>query len=333
MKMVQFGLGPIGIECVKWALKKPSIELVGAVDIDPQKAGKRLDDLVGMAGKTDVVISADLEGVLKNTKPDIALHTTQSSLPVVLPQLELLIKFGINVASSTEELLVPELQHPEIAAKIDQLAKQHGVSVLGTGVNPGFVMDTLPLCISSMCLDIESVKVWRELDAGKRRLPLQKKVGSCLTTEEFQALKEQNKIGHVGLIESLDLLLKGLGWKADKIVETLDPVVADRKLKTEYLEIEKGKVCGIKHVAKAVINGEEKVCLDLRMYVGAPESFDMVEIKGTPPIHLKFSGGIQGDKATVAALVNAIPRVIEAQPGLLSMRDITLPRAFETGLL
>jgi len=330
IKVAQFGLGPIGMECVRWILKKPSLELVGAIDIDPEKAGKPLSTLLGINKLSGISVSPDLGKALKNSKPDVALHTTQSSLEKVFPQIEILVKAGINVVSSTEELLVPELQHPLLAKRIDQLAKKYNVTVLGTGVNPGFVMDTLPLCLSSMCLEIESVKVRRELDAGKRRLPLQKKVGSCLTTEEFLKLKKEKKIGHVGLVESLDMILKGLGWVADAIEETLDPVVADRNLETEYLKIKKGRVCGIKHCARAFRNGKEIVSLDLRMYVGAPESFDLVEIEGVPPIRAKFTGGIHGDHATVAALINSIPFVMCADPGLLTMREIRLPMAFET---
>ncbi|MBN1902473.1 dihydrodipicolinate reductase [Candidatus Sumerlaeota bacterium] len=329
IRAVQFGLGPIGIECMKWILKKPGYKLVGAIDIDPAKIGKSLDTIMGEKTKTGIVVSDDPKAVFAKTKPDIVLHTTQSSLKKVFPQLELIIKAGINVVSSTEELLLPDLQNPTLAKKIDLLAKKHGVSVLGTGVNPGFVMDTLPLCLSSMCLEIQSISVRRELDAGKRRLPLQKKVGSCLSAAEFQALKKQNKIGHVGLRESLELILKGLGWKADKVVETLDPVVADRKLTTEYFTIDKGRVCGIKHVIRALKSKKQVVTLDLRMYVGAPESFDLVEIDGTPPIKCRFTGGIQGDKATVAALVNSAPRVVSAAPGLLTMKDLKLPLGFD----
>jgi len=330
IKVVQFGLGPIGMECVRWILKKQTLDLVGAVDIDREKVGKAIETLLGLKRQTGIQVSSDLAKVLKNFKPDVALHTTQSSLDKVFPQIETLVKAGINVVSSTEELLVPEHRHPLLANKIDQLAKRYGVTVLGTGVNPGFVMDTLPLCLSSMCLEIESIKVRRELDAGKRRLPLQKKVGSCLTPEEFLKLKKEKKIGHVGLVESLDMVLKGLGWVPDEVEEILDPVVAERNLKTEYLKIKKGQVCGIKHCARALKNGREIVSLDLRMYVGAPESYDMVEIEGVPPIKVKFMGGIQGDQATVAALINSIPRLMSSDPGLLTMRETTLPMAFET---
>jgi 4-hydroxy-tetrahydrodipicolinate reductase len=330
IKVAQFGLGTIGLECVRWILKKPTLEMVGAIDIDPDKVGKPLSSLLGMKKLSRILVSPDLGKALKNSKPDVVLHTTQSSLEKAFPQIETIVKAGINVVSSTEELLVPEHQHPLLAKKIDQLAKKYNVTVLGTGVNPGFVMDTLPLCLSSMCLEIESISVRRELDAGKRRLPLQKKVGSGLTPEEFMKLKKEKKIGHVGLVESLDMILKGLGWVPDVIEEILDPVVADRNLETEYLKIRKGQVCGIKHCARALRNGKEIVSLDLRMYVGAPESFDLVEIKGVPPIKAKFIGGIHGDHATVAALINAIPRVMSADPGLLTMREISLPTAFET---
>ena len=327
--VIQYGLGPIGIECVKWILKKPLMEIVGAIDIDPEKSGKPLEKIIKIFKKTGIVISSDASSVLKNSKADVVIHTTKSSLKDVFPQIEEIIKAGKHVISSTEELLEPELQNPDIAEKIDKLAKKAGVAVLGTGVNPGFVMDSLPLCLSSMCLEIKSIKIRRELDAAKRRLPLQKKIGSGLSVDEFLTLKSLKKIGHIGLIESLEFILKGLGWIPDKIIETLDPVVAKKNLKTKYLSIKKGQVCGIKHIAKAIKNKKEIVSLDLRMFVGASESFDSIEIEGVPPIKAKFEGGIAGDYATVAALINSIPRIISSPPGLKSMRDLSLPFAFD----
>jgi len=328
IRVIQFGVGPIGQECARWCLQNEGIELVGAVDIDPEKAGKPLEVLIGIDEKTGIKISPDVEKTLEHARPDVALHTTGSSLQAVFPQIETLCRSRVNVVSSTEELLVPELRNPDLARKLNELATECGVTVLGTGVNPGFVMDTLPLCLSSMCLEVRSIRVRRELDAGKRRLPLQKKVGVCLSPEEFQALKEQGRIGHVGLVESMDLLLQGLGWIPDRVLETLEPVVADRELATDFLTVKQGEVCGIKHVARARKDEKDVVVLDLRMYIGAPESFDMVEIEGTPPIRAKFEGGIHGDRATVAALVNAIPRVKAAPPGLKTMKELALPYAF-----
>ena len=329
IKVIQYGLGPIGTECAKWCLRKPGLELIGAVDIDPEKAGKPLEEVLGIQESTGITVSKNLEQCLKKGKPEVALHTTQSSLKAVFPQLEQLLKAGINVVSSTEELLVPELQNPELTSRLDQMASENQVTVLGTGVNPGFVMDTLPLCLSSMCLEIKSIRVRRELDAGKRRLPLQKKVGSTLSVEEFNTLKKEKKIGHVGLVESMVLLLKGLGWRPDEVIETLDAMVAEQDLRTEFLTIRKGEVCGIKHIARALKGGKEIAAIDLRMYVGAPESFDLVEIEGTPPIKMKCIGGIHGDRATVAALVNAVPRVLEAASGVKTMSDLKLPAAFD----
>lgn len=327
IKVIQYGLGPIGIECVKWIMKKTKFQIVAAIDIDPQKVGKKLEDVIGIKEKTGVVISADAEKVLNKTKADIVIHTTRSSLKEVYPQIELVIKSGKNLVSSTEELLIPYLQNPKLAKDLDNLAKKHKVTILGTGVNPGFVMDTLPLCLSSMCLEIKSIKIFRYLDASKRRLPLQKKIGSGMTKQEFAKLRAEKKIGHVGLIESLELLLNGLDIKPDKIVEKLDPVIADKNIKTKYLEVKKGFVCGIKHIARAFKGKKEIITLDLRMFLGAKESFDMIMIDGVPPIKMVLLGGIPGDHATVASLINAIPRVVKSEPGLKTMRDLEVPFA------
>ncbi len=327
--VVQYGLGPIGIACVRQALKKPGLRIMGAVDIDPEKTGRPLEEILGVSDATGVVVRPTLREALQDAKADVALHTTQSSLKAVLPQLEELARQGINVVSSTEELLIPELQSPPESEYLDRLARDCGVTILGTGVNPGFVMDTLPLFFSSLCLEIRAIRVRRELDASKRRFPLQKKVGSGITVEEFADLKSQKKIGHVGFVESLAMILKGLDWNADEVTETLDPVIAPEELRTAFFVIPAGHVCGIRHIARAIKNGREIVTLDLRMYSGAPESYDLVEIDGTPPIRVKTEGGIPGDEATVAALVNALPRVVCARPGLVTMRDLRLPCAFQ----
>lgn len=329
IKVIQYGLGPIGVMCAKWILCKPNLQIVGAVDIDPNLTGKALEDVLGVKINTGVKVSADLASVLKKTKADVAVHTTRSSLKDIFPQLEELVKAKISVVSSTEELLVPNLQNPALADKLDKLAKKNKVVVLGTGVNPGFVMDTLPLCLSSMCLDIQSIEIKRQLDASKRRLPLQKKIGSGMTAKEFCALRAQKKIGHVGLVESMDMLLKGLNIKADKIVEKLEPVIAKKDLQTKYLKVKKGLVCGIKHTAGAFVGKKKVISLDLRMFIGADESFDSVEIKGVPPIKVKAIGGIAGDFATVAALLNAIPRVLKSEPGSKTMMELEVPYAFD----
>lgn len=330
-KVVQFGLGPIGQECVRSLLSKSRcVELVGAIDIDPDKIGKDLSDLLGLDTPTGVIVSGNAQACLQETKPDVVVHTTSSFLQSMYEQLILCAESGANVVSSTEELAFPYHRHPAISAELDRVARENGVTLLGTGVNPGYAMDALALMATGVCSDVHRVRIHREVDAGKRRLPLQRKVGAGITAEEFAAKKATGQFGHIGLVESLYMVASGLGWQVDRMTEELEPVISTKTVKTPFLTVESGEVAGIHHHAHGFVGNQEVLTLDLRMFVGAENPRDAVSVIGNPPIELEVKGGIFGDTATVAALINGIPLVFDAAPGLKTVKDIPLLRAFAT---
>lgn len=336
IRVVQYGLGPIGLECVRTVLRKQEtglVELVGAIDIDPEKVGKDVAELIGRPELTGILVRDDSAVALSEIKPDVVIHTTASFLELVHKQLFECVRAGARVISSTEELSFPYDRHPELSSDLDGLAREHGVAVVGTGVNPGYAMDTLALMATGVCADVTGVHVSRVVDAGKRRLPLLRKVGAGLTTHEFEEKKKTGKFGHIGLMESMLFVAKGLGWRLDRVEETLEPVVADRDQETPHLTVAAGQVAGIHHGVRGLIDSHPVLTLDLRMYVGAAEPHDSVKVVGTPPIDLVVREGIFGDTATVAALVNLLPIVLKAQPGLRTMMDLPIPRAFATSLL
>jgi len=328
IKVLQFGLGPIGVRAARLAAAKQGMKLVAAVDVDPAKIGRDVGELDGGA-PIGVKVSGDAAAALRKTRPDVALHTTSSSFKAVAPQLELLARAGCSVVSSTEEMLFPALKNRALTARLDKLARSCKVVLLGTGVNPGFVMDTMALVATAVCYEVRRVSVDRRVDAGTRRLPLQKKVGAGISVAEFNERKARRAIGHVGLPESLALLAHGLGWKVDAIEEELQPVVAQRDLQTQYLEIKAGQVAGIHNSGRVISGGRERISLDLQMYVGCPEPYDRVVLDSDPPIDVKFAGGVAGDWATAAMLVNLAARAVEVaatNPGLRLMTEMTLPR-------
>lgn len=333
IRVAQYGLGPIGIECIRTVLaKQPTglIELVGAIDIDPAKADRDVAELLGLAEPTGVVVSADAARVFDEAKPDVVLHTTSSFLDRMHDQLLACARAGVHVVSSTEELAYPYDRHPDLAAELDRVAKAGGVVLLGTGVNPGYAMDTLALTATGVCSDVTEVHVERVVDAGKRRLPLQRKVGAGLTTEAFEEKKATGTFGHIGLRESLLFVAAGLGWSLDRIDETLEPVLAARDVQTPFLTVQAGQVAGIHHAIAGYQGDRAALTLDLKMYVGADAPRDAVRVVGSPPIDLVVREGIFGDTATVAALVNMVPLVLQAPPGLRTMQDMPVPRAFAT---
>lgn len=325
LRVVSMGLGPIGLRAAALAAGKTSLELVGAIDVAPELAGKDLGELAQSPAAAGVAVTPDAALVLAQTRPDAVIHCTSSFLPVVVDQLVTVAEAGVNLISSTEELLWPRLQHPEIADRVDAAARGGGVTVLGTGVNPGFVMDTLPAFASATQYEVRSVRCRRWLDATTRRLPFQKKIGASLTEGEFRALADEGKLGHIGLRESIALLGAALGFELDTIEQSVDPVIAERPLKTEFLEVAPGQVAGILNRGHGSIGGERKIEMDLRMFVGCEEPIDEAILEGTPGLHIALPGGTSGDFATAAMLVNGIPGVVAAPPGLKTMLDVPVP--------
>lgn len=326
IKVAQFGLGPIGIESLKLAANKPWIQVVGAVDIDPAKVGKDLGGLTRMPRLKGTSVHRSVEDLLKHGKPEVVLHTTVSKFKDAYPQLEPLTRLGINVVSSCEELLFPQFKEPALAARLDQICRENGARVVGTGVNPGFVMDVLPLCLTGVSREVRSIRVERVVNASTRRAPLQKKIGSGLAPAEFRKLFAEGRAGHAGLKESAALIAHCLGWKAEKITETGDAMVADHDIRTQYLEVKKGWTCGLHQHAEAEAGGKVCVTLDIKMYLDAKDPHDAIWIDGEPPLEVVVKGGVAGDHATVAALLNTAGRILEAKPGLLLMSDLSLPR-------
>ncbi|RLG84191.1 MAG: dihydrodipicolinate reductase [Thermoprotei archaeon] len=330
IKVVTVGLGPIGALITKYLLKKEWVEVVGAIDIAKDLIGKDLGEHLGV-GKLGVTISNDYDKVLSETKPDIAVVATVSYLEKLYPQLERIIPHGVNVVSTCEELAFPYIINKRLAEKIDALAKKHGVTVLGTGINPGFLMDTLVIALTTPALEIKSIKVERLIDATKRRGPFQKKIGAGLTVEEFkEAISKKIISGHVGLDVSIGLIASALGWELDKIeVGEVEPVVSDKEVVTPYVKVTPGKVAGLKQVAKGIVNGEPKITLEFKAYVGAPGEYDAITIDGTPTIKQKIEPCVHGDYGTAGVIINLIPKVIKSPPGLITMKDVVLPSYIE----
>jgi 4-hydroxy-tetrahydrodipicolinate reductase len=325
-QIAQLGLGPIGVATLKLAATKPWAEVIGGIDIDPAKAGRDLGELTGTRSLRSLRVYPSLERLLAQGKPDIVFHTTVSRFRAAFRQLEEIARRGTSIVSSCEELLFPQLREPALARRLDGICKRAGARVVAAGVNPGFVMDVLPLCLSSVSCHVRAVHVQRVVNASTRREPLQRKIGSGLPPAEFRRLLRQGKAGHAGLRESLGLIAHVLGWKTQAIAERGDAIVARRTIRTAHLEVKKGQTCGLHQRAEARVNGRIAVTLDLKMYLDAEDPHDAIRIEGDPPIDLRIAGGVAGDQATAGALVNTAPRLLSARPGLLLVTDLLLPR-------
>lgn len=314
LNVIVIGLGPIGIEVARAVQADRGMKLVGVVDVDPTKVGKTINGLPRTLGH--------LEETLPK-RPSVAIISTTSYFRQIIPLLVDCMWHGIHVVSSCEEMSDPWFRNPKLADQMDAEAKHRKVALLGTGVNPGFVMDLWPAVLSSMVREVSGVRVTRRLDAAKRRVPLQAKVGATMTVSHFKSLAREGKTGHMGIGESVSLLARALGRTAHPkdVKITLDPVIAKRPLKSALGPIRKGGVCGMRNTASFKTTGLS-IQLDLTMAIGADHPEDRVEIEGPVPLTAVIPGSTPGDSATVAALVNCARLVPTVAPGLKTMVDV-----------
>jgi len=328
VRVVLYGVGSVGSSIAKFLLQKEGVEIVGAIDVAEEKVGKDLGEVLGIGKRLGVAVSNDPDAVLSRVKADIMVHATTSFLKQVYPQIAKALEHGVNVVSTCEELAYPYAAESELARKLDELAKENGVTVLGTGINPGFLMDTLVITLTSVCQKVERIRVTRTINAATRRGPFQKKIGAGLLINEFRNRIERKIItGHVGLEESISMIADALGWRLDRIeVDAVEPVVAKTRVESEAIQVEPGKVAGLKQCARGLKEGKEVITLDFQAYMGA-EEYDSITIEGVPSIHMKIAPCVHSDIGTVAMIVNSIPKVINAQPGLVTMKDLPIPSA------
>jgi 4-hydroxy-tetrahydrodipicolinate reductase len=325
IRVLHFGLGPIGAAVVRQVAERKGFRIVGAVDIDPAKVGRDLGEIAGAGRPLKVKVSSDARKTIRGAKPDVVVLCTSSSLKGILPQMETILKLKVPVVSTTEELSYPTRTNMRYARIIHQMAKKAKVAVLGTGVNPGFVMDALPIMLTGVCERVESIRVDRVQDARIRRLPFQQKIGAGLTREQFQKKVDDGSVRHVGLAESVSMIADALGWKLDRITDEIHPKMATETVASEFLAVDAGYVCGIVQDGIGYRDGQPAITLHMEAYLGAPESYDLVEIEGSPAIKSRIEGGVHGDIATASIVVNSLPRVLEVPPGLHTMRDMPLP--------
>ncbi len=328
IRVMHMGLGPIGAAIVRQIATRPGFKIVAAVDIDEAMLGKDLGGVVGLDRKLRVKVTDDPSRTIKQTKPDVVVLCTSSSLEKVADQLEVILKRRVPVVSTTEELAYPYCSNRKLAKRIDAMAKKAKVAVLGTGVNPGFTMDALPIALTAVCERVDTFYVDRVQDAARRRLPFQQKIGAGLTVAEFQERVEAGTVRHVGLTESIAMIADAMGWRLDRITDEILPKVAGQAVSSEFLTVPAGRVAGIIQDGIGYVGGEPAITLHMEAYLGAPESYDAVRIAGSPPIYSRIDGGVHGDIATASITVNSIPAVLASKPGLQTMRSLRLPSFF-----
>jgi hypothetical protein len=327
-RVIQIGFGSLGRHITKSILNRANLELVAVVDANPALANKPIKELLENEVESSISLTEDLQTTLKGVPADIALVATSSSLEAITPTIEACLENGLDVISICEELSFPYRKSPVLAEKLDKFAKEKGKTVVGTGINPGYLMDLLPIVLTGPCQSVETIRVTRHMNSSHRRPSFQKKIGTGMTNEEFRKNIDKGSItGHVGLVESIQMIDAALNLGLDAI-EELPPeaIIAKRKITNSFATIEKGEVLGLKSVGVGRRNGQQIVTLDFQAYADATPQYDEVIIEGLPRMHQRIEGGVQGDHGTIGMLLNLIPIVIKESPGLKTMKDIPVPR-------
>ncbi|MBN1642716.1 MAG: dihydrodipicolinate reductase [Anaerolineae bacterium] len=323
IRVIQVGLGPIGAAVARHVVQRAGLALVGGVDVDPSKVGRDVGDVIGLGHPLGCPVAGRLSDALARQDAQVVLHTTSSHLDQVAPQIVEILEAGLDVVSTSEELSFPWLAHAEGAAAIDAAARRAGCTVLATGVNPGFLMDSLPLALTAICQDVAHIEVQRVINASTRRGPFQAKIGAGLSVEAFRARMAAGRMGHVGLSESIGMVFDTLGVPLERCTFEVEPVVAARTVRTSFFEVPPGKVIGLQQAARAYSGGEVFMSLTFVAALDAEGEQDTIAITGTPNLEVTLKG-TNGDLATVAIVVNAIHRVRQNGPGLVTMRDLPL---------
>lgn len=299
------------------------MKTVAAVDINPDLQNKDFGIHIGIA-KAGTLIKSSLSEVENIGEVDVAILTTSSGFDQIVPQILDILEYGIPIVSTCEELTFPWNKSKELTEQIDQKAKAKNVAVVSTGVNPGFLMDTLPTMLTAVCKEVDHIEVKRIQDAQTRRIPFQKKIGAGLSLDEFEEKKQKGTLRHVGLTESMEFIAHALGWHLDHTEDIISPIIANDDIVTPYMSISKGNAMGVRQIGKAMSDGEEKIKLIFEAAVGTGSSYDEVQIKGNPNINSRIEGGVHGDIATCSIVLNVVPVLLKSSPGLKTMNDMSI---------
>jgi len=329
--VLQIGFGSLGRHISESILKRDNLKLLGVVDANPELANKSLRELLSRNMETPISIQENLQiplDLLKDNPADVAIVATSSSLEVVLPTIETCLRHGMDVLSICEQLSFPYRTHPELSSELNRIAMETGKTVLGTGINPGYLMDLLPIVLTAPCQSVDSIHITRHMNSSHRRHSFQKKIGTSMSQEEFRRNIDEGHItGHVGLVESIQMIERALNLNLDEVIEMPpEPVIAEAKITNSFATIHKGDVLGLKSTGIGKRNGEQIVLLDFLAYAEATPQYDEIIIEGHPRIHQRIEGGVQGDYGTIGMLINLIPLVVSMTPGLKTMIDIPVPR-------
>jgi 4-hydroxy-tetrahydrodipicolinate reductase len=334
VRVALWGFGAMGRGIAEMLLKKTGVEIIGVCDKNPAAVGKELHAVLNVERKNhpEVIIGDNIEDIVKDGNCDCALLATDSFTKNAYDKIKYCLEQKVNVVSTAEEFAFPKAQNPELAEKLDKIALENGVTALGTGINPGFVLDYLILALTGTCESVDFIKAARINDLSPFGRAVMEEQGVGVTKSEFERrIAEGSLAGHVGFPESISMIAEGLGLELDKIEQTKDPIISNVGRESKYASVEPGNLAGIRQRGFGYVNGKLYIEMDhpqqiLPQLENQPTG-DYISIKGTPDINLSITPEIPGGIGTIAMVVNMIPHVINSEPGVKTMLDLPVPRA------
>lgn len=334
VRVAVWGFGAMGSGVTKVLLNKKGVTVTGVCDIHPQRVGKSIFELLGVErnGREDVLVNPKIEEVAKRGAADICVIATDSFTKKAFPKIKLVVEQGLNVVCTAEEMSYPKAKEPELAAEMDKLAKANGVSILGTGINPGLMMDLLAICLSGCMIDVEKVLCKRVNSLSPFGPAVMEEQGVGLSVDKFNAgVADGSLAGHVGFAESVGMINEALGFKVDKFEQQMKPIVTTVDRKSPYGFAKAGDVAGVNMTGQGYENGVVKIDMihpqQIEPEMEGTHTGDYIVLTGTPNVNMAINPEVDGGIGTIAMIVNMIPHVINAKPGLKTMIDLPVPRA------
>jgi 4-hydroxy-tetrahydrodipicolinate reductase len=334
VRVAIWGFGAMGSGMAKMLATKKGVDIVAVCDMHPDRVNKDIYDVLGIerGNRESVIINPVVEEVIKEGVADICLCATDSYTSKAFPRLKYVLEQKINVISTAEEMSYPKAQEPELAKELDEIAKANGVSILGTGINPGLIMDLLVTVLTGCMTDVEHVEAKRVNSLSPFGHAVMEEQGVGITVEEFDSgVKDGTLAGHVGFAESISMIGDAIGWPVEKIEQQMKPIVTTVDRKSPYGFAAAGNIAGVNMTGQGFVNGEVKIDMihpqQIEPEMEGTHTGDYIVLKGSPDVNMAIKPEVDGGLGTIAMCVNMIPQVINSHPGLKTMLDLPVPRA------
>lgn len=334
IKIILWGFGAMGKSMAENIMCKKGLKIVAVLDKDEKILHRDIGDILNISSPSGILVRNDFNNVIRNIDADIVILAIDSYIEKVIEYIELILENKKNCITLAEEMIYPYTTNFSISSKIHRLAKENNVTILGTGINPGFVLDSMIVFMSSVCNNITRINASRINDLSPYGLTVLREQGVGLSQEEFgKGILNGNIVGHIGFKQSIEFISNAIGLEVDDFIEFKEPIITNTYRETKFINIQPGMVAGCLHSAYGLKSGNPVIVLEHPQQI-CPESEtidtgDYISIEGDPNIHLNINPELPGGVGSAAITVNLIPQVIACKSGLKTMLDMKLPHGVQ----